>query len=230
MVKILLADPQDIIFHGLLHIVAEDSSYEITSRVKGRHELFAQLTSEIPDILIIDDTAIREFTAKDCLHLVQSYPKLKIFFLTDEYDRSKSLEMIQTGAHAYLTKNCSRMEILYALQMVRDGQKFFCSTVLDALTRAKQDQPEDRGRPPHFSVRELQIMELIAQDLSTQEIADRLALSPHTIHAHRKKILKKLDVSSPIGLIKRALHLSILQVKEGNIVLNNAFTEEGYNA
>jgi DNA-binding NarL/FixJ family response regulator len=230
MVKILLADPQDIIFHGLLHIVADDPSFQITSRVKERSELFAQLVAEIPDILIIDDSAIREFSVKDCRHLVNSYSKLKIFFLTEEYDRSKSLEMIQTGAHAYLTKNCSRMEILYALQMVRDGQKFFCSTVLDTLTRTQQDQSEDTAQPPQFSVRELQIMEFIAQDLSTQEIAARLALSPHTIHAHRKKILKKLGASSPIGLIKRALHLNILQLREGNIVLNNAFTGEEHNA
>lgn len=221
MVKILLADPQDIIFHGLLHIVAEDNAFQITARVKSRKELFSHLASEVPDILIIDDTGIRDFSVKDCRQLIIHHPTLKIFFLTDQYDRAKSIEMIQCGAHAYLTKNCSRMEILYALQMVRDNQKFFCSTVLDVLTNSRKDQHNQQENMPSFSDRELQVMELIAQDLSTPEIADRLALSPHTIHAHRKKILKKLDVNSPVGLIKRALHLGILHLEDGNLVLRN---------
>jgi len=221
MLKILLADPQDIIFHGLLHIVAEDNAFQITARVKSRKELFSHLASEVPDILIIDDTGIRDFSVKDCRQLISHHPTLKIFFLTDQYDRAKSIEMIQCGAHAYLTKNCSRMEILYALQMVRDNQKFFCSTVLDVLTNPRKDQHDQPKNLPSFSDRELQVMELIAQDFSTPEIADRLALSPHTIHAHRKKILKKLDVNSPVGLIKRALHLGILHLQDGNLALRN---------
>lgn len=229
MVNIWLADPQDIIFHGLIHMLRDDSSFQITSRVKDRSELFSLLDTEIPDILIIDDTGIQDFSVEDCRQLLEQYPKLRIFFLTDEYDRAKSMTMIKSGAHAYLTKNCSRMEILYALQMVRDGQKFFCNTVLDVLTNAKNDRPQHADRTPHFSSRELQILELIAQDMSTQEIADRLALSPHTIHAHRKKILKKLDVNSPIGMIKQALSLDILQLKGGNLVLNELYqvSDEG---
>ncbi len=221
MVKILLADPQDIIFHGLLHIVAEDTSFQITARVKHVDELFSHLATEVPDILIIDDTGIQDFTVADCQQLISHYPKLKVFFLSDQYDRAKSMEMIQCGAHAYLTKNCSRLEILYALQMVRGGQKFFCSTVLDVLTNPEKDRHEQQGDLPNFSERELQVMELIAQDLSTPEIADKLALSPHTIHAHRKKILKKMDANSPVGLIRRALHLGILQMQDGNLTLRN---------
>lgn len=223
MVKILLADPQDIIFHGLLHIIAEDNAFQIAARVKSRKELFGYLASEVPDILIIDDTGIRDFSVKDCLQLISHHPTLKIFFLTDQYDRAKSIEMIQCGAHAYLTKNCSKMEILYALQMVRDGQKFFCSTVLDVLTNQRKDRHVQKEDIPSFSDRELQVLELIVQDFSTLEIADRLALSHHTIHAHRKKILKKLKVNSPIGIIKQALSLDILQIKDGGLVLREMY-------
>jgi DNA-binding NarL/FixJ family response regulator len=221
MVNIWLADPQDIIFHGLKHILKDDSSFQITSRVKARSELFSLLDAEIPDILIIDDSGIRDFSVEDCQHLLHLHPSLKIFFLTDEYDRAKSINMIQCGAHAYLTKNCSRMEIMYALQMVKDGQKFFCSTVLEALTQQKDKLQDSSPWHTDFSLRELQVLELIAQDFSTQEIADKLALSPHTIHAHRKKILKKLEVNSPVGMIRQALSLGLLHLKEGNLVLRD---------
>lgn len=223
MVKILLADPQDIVFYGLLQIVEAHPSYSIISRVKTKAEIFKELSAELADILILDDAGLIDFSETDCRLLMEQYPELKVFILSNQQDRNQSLSMIRSGVHAYLTKYCSSKEILYGLEMVQEGQKFFCNTVLDLLTNKNFENDHHEFTHINFSTREFQIIELIAQDLSTQEIADTLSLSPHTIHAHRKKILKKLNVSSPVGLLKRALGQGILQVKAGKILLHEAY-------
>jgi DNA-binding NarL/FixJ family response regulator len=217
MSKVLVADTQDIIFSGLMHLLDGHPEYKVGGRVTEGSKLPEMVGQTSAELLIIDYDLI-PFSEADCRQLLLTYPGLKIVIFTNSQDHVKTLNILQAGVHAFLSKNCGSNEITYALQMVASGQKFFCSSVLDLLTQspAKEKKASDRIQ---FSSRELQILELIAQDLSTQEIAEKLMLSPHTIHAHRKKILRKMDVSSPIGLIKKALEGGLLRVHKGQILL-----------
>ena len=82
------------------------------------------------------------------------------------------------------------------------------------LTEQNQPTDPDQASAAALSSRELQIVKCIAQDLSTHDIAAELNLSPHTINAHRKRILKKLDAKSPVGLVMKALRLHLIPLNE----------------
>ncbi|MFP4091518.1 MAG: LuxR C-terminal-related transcriptional regulator [Cyclobacteriaceae bacterium] len=222
MTSILLADPQDLTFMGLKHLLADEPAYILGSRATDRDTLLQALSSEEPDILILDYAGLAEFSETDCQQLINTYPNVKIIMLTADRDQNRILGMIQSGVHAFLSKCCSSKEILYALQLVKENQKFFCNAAMELITGNIKDQLEKTTSLSNFSFREFQIIELIAQDLSTQEIAEQLMLSPHTIHAHRKKILKKLGVCSPVGLLIQSLRLGILEVADGRVILDKA--------
>jgi DNA-binding NarL/FixJ family response regulator len=102
--------------------------------------------------------------------------------------------------------------VLNAFHAVADGQKFFCNRVLDLLMENKVKK-NDFTEGSTLSPREIQIIRHISEGLSTQQSADKLHLSPHTINAHRKNILKKLDANTPIELIVKALRLKIVPLQ-----------------
>jgi DNA-binding NarL/FixJ family response regulator len=229
MIRILLADSHDLTFLALKHLFEKQpaSAFSLFLQVTEYASLLTALSEEKVDVIIVDYNSLPDFGYDECEQIIQQYPSVKIMLLTADQDRDRILRMIQSGVHAFLRKGCRSKEILYALEMVKDNQKFFCNTALDLLTGTAKINPDQPTITSSFSMREYQIIELIALDLSTQEIADRLMLSPHTIHAHRKKILKKLGVCSPVGLLTRSLSLGILEVEDGKIVLNNTYRTAG---
>nr|WKN34954.1 response regulator transcription factor [Tunicatimonas sp. TK19036] len=213
-IRVLIADKQALAVAGIEHLLEEEVTYEISGIVTRRDELHYHILHHSPDLLVIDYANVSNFSSDDCVSLQKQYPALKFFILTTLTDREQILKVIQSGVFAFLTKDCSHKEILNAFRAICEGQKFYCNSVLDMLTEQNQPTDPDQASAAALSSRELQIVKCIAQDLSTHDIAAELNLSPHTINAHRKRILKKLDAKSPVGLVMKALRLHLIPLNE----------------
>lgn len=212
--RVLIADNQALTVAGITHLLEEDGKYDIIGVVSGRNELHYHILHHSPDLLVLDYANVTDFSTDDCVLLQQQYPTLKLFILTALPDREQILSVIQSEVVAFLTKDCSHNEVMNAFRTVYEGQKFYCNSVLNVLTEQSRPTGRNTGSRPGLSSRELQIVKCIAQDLSTHDIAAELNLSPHTINAHRKRILKKLNAKSPVGLVMTALRLQLIPLTD----------------
>ena len=224
MVQVLVADNQELALAGIQHLLDSQATFQVVGEVNHWEKLPSFLQQYTPDMLVLDYRVLPGFTADKLSELLKQYQSLKLFILTTDTDHPRILKILHMGVLAFLTKDCSQKEIIHAFHAVANGQKFFCNTVLDLLTDPDAQNPPIHPVAASLTERERQIVLLIAQEHFTESIANQLSLSPHTINAHRKRILKKLNVTSPIGLVVQALHLDIIRYQNGQVVLTELYS------
>ncbi|MEK6478542.1 response regulator transcription factor [Catalinimonas sp. 4WD22] len=210
LTQLLLADNQELAVAGIKHLLSGEKQFKIIGQVNSKKALEKQLIQHTPDVLVLDYTNLKGFSADDCLAISNAHPSLKIFIITA--DQEHIMQVLEAGVLAFLTKDCSEQEILNAFHAIAKGQKFFCNRVLDVLMNHKVYKSNADTASGELSEREAEIIRYIAKGMGTQEIASKLNLSPHTINAHRKNILKKLDATSPVEMIVKAMSMKIITI------------------
>ena len=206
--RVLLANNRALVIAGVKHLLMHEASLEVIGEVNSGSLLRRRLQENPPDILALDYLNLDNFSAEDCQRLLREYADLRVVIISSDQQRDRIMEVLNCGVLGFVTQDCSAPEIISTFLAAADGKKFFCSAVLDRLTPRPGKIRENTS--PGLTDKETQIIRLIAQDLSTHEIAVQLHLSPHTINTYRKRILKKLGVKSPVALVMKAIHLHII--------------------
>jgi DNA-binding NarL/FixJ family response regulator len=120
---------------------------------------------------------------------------------------------VACGVTSFLTKTCDETEIFSAVRAAAKREKFFCSKVLDVLLE-KHFPGTDNCAATELSVRETEIVRLVAEGYSSKDIAKMLFLSPHTVHTHRKNILRKLGIGSTSELVLYAVNTGLVKLEK----------------
>lgn len=211
MKRVLLADQQPLVVAGIRYILQPQDRFEIVDEVRGRESFIKQLQQHKPDILIADYDC-PEFIGRKEIEQVKNWsPTTNTLIISANSDNATILEVIQSGVTGYLTKSCSREEILAAIHAVAKGEKFFCNKVLNLIL--EKNFQDDTTTSGSLTVREKEILTFLAKGFSTAKISAELFLSPHTVHTHRKNIIKKLNIKSPTEFVIYAMDLGLLKLR-----------------
>lgn len=132
--------------------------------------------------------------------------------LVVDLNNTKLIQQLkEIGIRGILTTHCDSQEIKTALESIRLGKRFYCGDILDVLM-----QPPKANKPIKseeiLSIREIEVLKWVAKGLTTNQIADQLNVSTHTINSHRKNMLKKLDLASPVELIVYAVKKGLVDL------------------
>ncbi|MDX1701710.1 MAG: response regulator transcription factor, partial [Melioribacteraceae bacterium] len=116
--------------------------------------------------------------------------------------------IVEKGVHSYITRYCGKDEILLAVRNTLKGDRFFCNKVLSVILEKNSKNNGIQGnRPSRITSREKEILLQIAQGKIAKEISEELNISVHTIYTHRKNLMKKLGLKSPVELIMLAMDI-----------------------
>jgi two-component system invasion response regulator UvrY len=210
MVDVLLADIQPLTSAGIMHFLQDRADLKIVASVTTRDELSALLDKHAPHVLIADYNIPGFITIDDLKKIAKASPATNILIISSDNNKSAIKEVLQAGVKGYLTKECSKEEVMMAIQSTAKGEKFFCHKILDIILE-KHFAPAPRGLDPTvLTIRETEILKLLAAGYSTQKIADQLHVSPHTIHTHRKSIIRKLNIKSPTEFVIYAMDFGLI--------------------
>ncbi len=167
-----------------------------------------------PDVLIVDYN-LPDYISPDQLEKVLREKPVNTLVITADDDKTSMMKVVQMGVQGFLTKSCSKEEILLAIQATARGEKFFCHKVLNmVLEKNDPENNESDCEPTGLTQRETEILKNLASGFSTKKIADLLNLSPHTVHAHRKNIIKKLNIKSPTEFVVYAFDFGLIKPKK----------------
>jgi len=211
MVEVVIADPSFLAREGFKKTMDGKNSYKIVGEIKNNKEIWFKLSSLSPDILVIDYDDKNFLDINEITKIKEYVPSTKILVISNHNEKQNILSVIKQGALGYLTKECEADEIIKALDAVSKGEKFFCSKILDVILDKHYEPYNKNGSTILLSGREVEIIKLIAEGNSNQNIADKLFLSIHTIYTHRKNIMKKLKLKSPVELVLYALNSGIVE-------------------
>jgi DNA-binding NarL/FixJ family response regulator len=212
--SIVIADSQFLIVEALKNLLGRQ--YFIRNVVNCKSDLLALLNSNSPEILIIDPVLLDFEGVNDLKEIKESFPDLTIIILTNNITRNELKELISLGINNVLHKNADQEELLSCLKDVERGKKYFSDLFLDLII-----EPDEKRvfsvELNQLTASETEIVRLIAQGLTTKEIAAQKFLSFHTVMTHRRNILRKLGVSNASELIMYAVSSGIINTIEYNI-------------
>jgi len=188
-------DPQFITRQGIQRLADEAQLFEATHVIESEKSLIQTLRKTQPTFLVIDYISSENVNIDTFRAVKKEFPSLKTLVISDDNDKVRIQTIIKAGIKGFLTKSCSKKEILEAVDTIRDGGKFFCNKVVDIITT------DEDFTYSELSEREMEIVKLISKGKSSANIASTLNISVHTVNSHRKNILKKLRLKSPTELI-----------------------------
>lgn len=200
-ITILLVDDHKLIRDSWSFILNSDSRFQVIGETSNADDAVEIARTKKPDIVLMDInmTPVNGFEATK---LVRKFsPGSKIIGISMHSMPAYARRMLQIGAMGYVTKNSSKDELINSIVEVYGGKKYICEEVKNILA---QQELEDEGGTPDMNVlsrRELDIVQLIKEGLSSKEIAIRLDISLKTVEVHRYNILKKLSLKNTAALV-----------------------------
>ncbi len=212
MIRVAVTDDHLLIINGIKDLLAKVANIKVVASYLNVAETREGLAASLPDILLLDINLPDGDGIHLCKEVTKQYPSLKVLALTTYNQNVLVKNMMRAGASGFLMKNTSHQELCEAIQTVFNGEQYLQSEIKEALLRDSLGQAAPRtGFRPKLTRREKEILQLITDELTTQEIADRLFLSPKTVETHRLNLLQKLGVRNTAGLVKAAFHHGLLE-------------------
>ncbi len=201
MISLAITDDQVIILNGLQKILADVPNIEIIGIYHNGDELLEGLAAQQPDVLLLDIQMPGKSGIELSATITKMYKNTRIIALTNIDVVAQIKKILQQGVMGYLLKDASPATIIAAIETVHAGNQFIQEELkqqlLSSLSASSARQIVTR--------REKEILQLIVDEFTNQEIADKLFLSLRTVENHRNNLLQKLDVKNTAGLVKVAI-------------------------
>lgn len=194
--NILHANIQTLVRLGLRTVLFKGGGINKLDDVETLEDLNQSLSREHYDLVIIGHDENFCFGQNAIVQLQKRYEHLKFLVISSGIDEKDMLVILESGVCGCITKGCNEDEIVNAVFSIAKGEKFFCNKIIDIILQKHLYQKEEDCAHTTLSRREAEVTGLIASGMTNKEVADRLFLSTHTVHTHRKNIMKKLNLKS----------------------------------
>ena len=215
MRRIVIADDHQIVRQGLQSLIKNENDLEVVGVAdNGRRAL--QMARRLKPDVVIMDIAMPELNGIDAARqIVNEVPGVKIIALSMHSDRHFVEEMLRAGVMGYLLKESAFEELIKAVRVVCAGKKYLSPDVTEIVLRDFLAPPGGKGAETErgLTLREREVLQLIAEGRATKEIAERLHISVKTIETHRRNIMDKLNLHTVAELTKYAVRHGITSIE-----------------
>jgi two-component system invasion response regulator UvrY len=207
-ISIAIADDHAMLRKGLIKLLSVSGNYESLFDVDNGNEVIDELKKhKIPDILILDVNMAGRDGQQTAEWVTAHYPQVKILALSMFNDETTILKMIQAGAKGYITKNSDPEKLKEAIDTLYEKGVYLPESLSAKLfSGIKNNLLVNQDKTPVLNEKEKTFLSLLCQELSYQEIAGKMFLSPRTVDDYRKKLTRKLNVKGKSGLIVYAMN------------------------
>lgn len=212
MIRIFISDDHVMFAEGLESMLAGEPDFEVCGRAGNAADTVKQVPLIKPDVLLLDINLPDQSGLEVCGLLRKSSPDVKILALSMHNDESFISAMLTHGAQGYVLKNTGKTELCAAIRTLAAGKTYFSQEVTDTMMQSlmRERKAGATKEAPKISRREREVLKLIMDERTTQEIAAQLFLSEKTVESHRAALLAKLGARNTAGLVKAALQWNIL--------------------
>ncbi len=214
ILRILIADDHPIVRDGLRTLIVTEPGMDLVGEAANGAEAVEKARQLQPDVILMDLVMPVKDGIQAISEIMQSMPKVSILVLTSFSEEDKVFPAIRAGAMGYLLKDSTPEQLLQAIYDVHNGEASLHPSIALQLIR-EINQPSDL--PPAedpLSERELEVLRLVAQGLTNQEIADRLVRSEWTVRTHVRNILSKLHLANRTQAALYALREGLADLEE----------------
>ena len=209
-IKVVLADDHQMFLDGLFSLLSQMEQVEIRDTANNGKQLLDKLRKKPDcDVAVLDMHMDVMDGIETTRQIRQEFPHIKVIGLTMENDPNSIREMLDAGASGYILKNTGKTELEIAIERVAAGEFYLSQSVGNQLAREMLHNRQQKSDNKENSLsllteRETEVLKMIAQEMTNQEVAERLFISPKTVETHRKNLMKKIGVNNTLGIYKFA--------------------------
>lgn len=204
-INILLVDDHSMVVEGMKSILAKIQGVKTVATAGNAFEAIAALRKNSIAIAFVDVNLPDISGIELCTTIKKEFPNVHVLGLSTFKQRSYVSQMIANGASGYLLKSEGIEGIKQAITDVLSGKMYFSSAINNVKV-----EPLSEEDVPTLTRREKEILKMIADGLTTNEIAHKIFVSPYTVETHRKNLLSKFEVGNTALLIKTAASFGLL--------------------
>ena len=203
---IILADDHPMFREGIRKIIERIEGALITGEANDGLELLELLKKSSPNLVILDISMPNLRGLEAIREIKKTYPQVKVLVLTMHKKKEFLRQALRDGADGFLLKEDAGSELIRAVQTVRNGGKYLSPLLASVLTSLAVEQEKTEV----LTMREREVLKLLAEGKRTKEIAAALYISPHTVRRHRSNIMEKLNIQNLADLVKYAISQSYI--------------------
>jgi NarL family two-component system response regulator LiaR len=196
LIRIFIADDHAIVREGLRALLATEPGLELVGEANDGLQAVSKVRDLRPDVMLIDMLMPRMDGLEAILEIRKDWPEAKIIVLTSFSDDEKVFSAIRSGALGYLLKDSSPQDLLQAIHSVARGEGFLSPTIASKVMREINQPSKLPPTKDPLTEREVEILQLVAQGLTNDEIAEKLVVSEKTVRTHVSHILAKLQLAN----------------------------------
>lgn len=203
-VKIFIVDDHYMIIEGIRSLLQYEKNIEWLGHAMTADSCMAFLKQEQPNVLLLDINLPDKSGIDLCKEIKKDYPKVQIIALSSFNQQSFIQKMMENKASGYVLKNASRDELIEAIETVVEGETFLSKEAFLSM------ENNEILKIPVLTRREKEILSLIVNGMTNNEIADKLFISTTTVDTHRKNLLLKFEAKNSVSLVKKAYELGLI--------------------
>jgi two-component system response regulator DevR len=206
-VRVLLVDDHKFVRQGLRSILEPDARFEVAGEAGSGEDALRLVSEEKPDVVILDLRLPGAGGTEICRSIVQSDPKVVVLILTAFIDRQLVDDCLRAGARGYLLKDAETLHLEEQILAAVEGHAALDPRAAGIVTEYLLDH-----KPPSedLSLREAEVLRLVALDLTNREIGAKLFISENTVKHHVKRILAKLEARNRVEAVRNARERHLL--------------------
>jgi two-component system, NarL family, response regulator NreC len=212
-IRILLADDHTVMRSGLRALLERQLDLKVVAEAGDGREAVDMAEAHLPQVAVID-IAMPKLNGIDAAHqIVTKHPEIAVVMLSMHSDEGYVLRSLKAGARGYLLKDSAEAELISAIHAVHEGKAFFSPAISKMLAEDYLRQAQQRGVQDSYellTMREREVLQLLAEGRSNKEVATLLGLSLYTVETHRANILQKLKLRGVPELIMYAVRKGIV--------------------
>ena len=203
-IKVFIVDDHYMVIEGIRSLLQNEKSIEWTGHATTAASCLAFLKQQQPDVILMDINIPDKSGIDLCKEVKEKYPPVFIIGLSTFNQQSFIQKMMENGASGYVLKNATQEELMEGIETVMKGKTYLSHEAGQVLRK------NDAGAAPVLTRREKEVLELIANGLTNNEIARQLFIGVTTVDTHRKNLLTKFGARNIASLIKAAMQMQLL--------------------
>ncbi len=211
--RVLIADDHAVVRAGIRLLIDRQEDMEVIGEAGDGWQAVEQATSLRPDLVLLDVTMPGLNGLEVASELRRAVPDVRLLVLTMHDDEAYLRQFLQAGVSGYILKKAADTELVAAVRAVVRGETYIYPSLTGVLVDRFLDKPEvtkERGSHGKLTARETEILQLVAQGYTSQQIGDRLSITVNTVQTHRAHIMEKLELKGRAELVRYALARGLL--------------------
>ena len=211
-IKIALVDDEQLILEGVKMLLSKEDNFSVVMMANDGNSFLENLekipSNDFPDLALVD-VQMQPMDGFELVEILKNkYPDLKIIILSSHYKTSVLGYMVKLGVSAFLPKNSNKKLFIEAVTKVFENGIFFTNADHDMLLSYMNNSTKKKSlfeMNDDLSERELEVVKLICQEYTNQEIAEKLFISPRTVESHRQRAIEKIGAKNTVGMVIYAI-------------------------